>query len=60
MLDTDLTRLPQGEELTMSGNITAMVGMAGGLSGVMSIRCNPGTAEKIAGRMLGAGWSGRS
>jgi chemotaxis protein CheX len=54
MLQTELANLPNVEELTISGNVTAMVGLAGALCGVLSIRCDSRTAEKIAGRMLGS------
>jgi len=54
MLQTELGNLPNVEELTISGDVTAMVGLAGALCGVMSIRCDSRTAEKIAGRMLGS------
>jgi chemotaxis protein CheX len=54
MLQTELAELPNVEELTVSGDVTAMVGLAGALCGVMSIRCDSRTAEKIAGRMLGS------
>jgi chemotaxis protein CheX len=54
MLQTELTSLPNVEELTVSGDVTAMVGLAGALCGIMSIRCTSHTAEKIAGRMLGS------
>ncbi len=35
------------------GDITAMVGLAGGLSGVLSIRCSLETANVLASKMLG-------
>jgi CheY-specific phosphatase CheX len=54
MLQAELGPLPNVEELTVSGDVTAMVGLAGALCGVMSIRCDERTAEKIAGRMLGS------
>jgi len=54
MLQSELTDLPNVEGLTPSGNVTAMVGMAGALCGVMSIQCDSRTAERIAGRMLGS------
>jgi chemotaxis protein CheX len=53
MLQAELGALPNVDELTVSGDVTAMVGLAGALCGVMSIRCDERTAEKIAGRMLG-------
>jgi CheY-specific phosphatase CheX len=54
MLQAELGALPNVEELTVSGDVTAMVGLAGALCGVMSIRCDERTAQKIAGRMLGS------
>jgi chemotaxis protein CheX len=54
MLQADLENLRNADELTVSGDVTAMVGLAGALCGVMSIRCESRTAEKIAGRMLGS------
>lgn len=54
MLQTELADLPNAQELTVSGDVTAMVGLAGALCGVMTIRCNSHTAEKMAGRMLGS------
>jgi CheY-specific phosphatase CheX len=54
MLQAELGNLANVEELTVSGDVTAMVGLAGALCGVMSIRCDSKTAEKIAGRMLGS------
>ena len=54
MLQAELGALPNVNELTVSGDVTAMVGLAGALCGVMSIRCDERTAEKIAGRMLGS------
>jgi chemotaxis protein CheX len=35
------------------GNITAMVGLAGGLCGVLSVRCSLETANLLASKMLG-------
>jgi chemotaxis protein CheX len=54
MLQTELANLPNVAELVPGGDVTAMVGMAGALCGVMSIRCDEKTAEKITGRMLGS------
>jgi chemotaxis protein CheX len=54
MLQTELASLPNVEELTPAGDVTAMVGLAGALCGVMTIRCDSKTAEKMAGRMLGS------
>lgn len=54
MLQTELKDLPNAQELTVAGDVTAMVGLAGALCGVMSIRCDSRSAEKMAGRMLGS------
>lgn len=54
MLQSELSELPNAAELTPAGDVTAMVGLAGALCGVMTIRCGARTAEKIAGRMLGS------
>src|SRR5271166_2958135 len=54
MLQSELKNLPNAEELTVSGDVTAMVGLAGALCSVVTIRCESHTAERIAGRMLGS------
>jgi chemotaxis protein CheX len=54
MLQTELASLPNADELTPAGDVTAMVGLAGALCGVVTIRCDSRTAEKITGRMLGS------
>lgn len=54
MVQTDLTAIPGEATGEPAGDTTAMVGMAGALCGVMSIRCTSRTAESIAGRMLGS------
>jgi chemotaxis protein CheX len=54
MLQTELASLPNAEGLTPTGDVTAMVGLAGALCGVMTIRCDSKTAEKMTGRMLGS------
>jgi chemotaxis protein CheX len=54
MLQTELGNLLNAEEQTPAGDVTAMVGLAGALCGVMTIRCGSKTAEKMAGRMLGS------
>jgi chemotaxis protein CheX len=36
-----------------AGELTAMVGLAGGLCGLTTIQCTSGTAAKLASRMLG-------
>jgi chemotaxis protein CheX len=53
MLQYELKGLPATTEMIANGDVTAMVGLAGALCGVMSIRCDSQTAENIAGRMLG-------
>jgi chemotaxis protein CheX len=54
MVHTDLTTMPGGGEGDPAGDTTAMVGLAGALCGVLSIRCTSHTAESIAGKMLGS------
>ena len=53
MLQAELKDIPNAEELSVSGDVTAMVGLAGALCGVLTIRCDSRSAGKIAGRMLG-------
>ena len=51
MLGSTVTR---GQESALpEGDITAMVGLAGGLCGVLSIRCSLETANLLASKMLG-------
>jgi chemotaxis protein CheX len=54
MLQTELKDLPNVQELTPAGDVTAMVGLAGSLCGVLTIRCDSRSAEKMTGRMLGS------
>jgi chemotaxis protein CheX len=54
MLQSELKNLPHAEDQPVSGDVTAMIGLAGALCGVMTIRCDSRTAEKMAGRMLGS------
>jgi chemotaxis protein CheX len=54
MVHTDLTTMPDTEAGEPAGDTTAMVGLAGALCGVLSIRCNSHTAESVAGKMLGS------
>ena len=54
MVQTDLTAMPGTEAGTPTGDTTAMVGLAGALCGVLSIRCTSQTAGSITGRMLGS------
>lgn len=54
MLQSDLNTMPSSFEDVAAGDTTAMVGLAGSLCGVLSIRCDSRTAESIAGRMLGS------
>ena len=51
MLGAELTLLPEAGE--PKGEQTAMVGMAGTLCGMTTIRCTTGTAGKFASLMLG-------
>jgi chemotaxis protein CheX len=54
MLGCTLTTVP--EALSEDGlDITAMVGLAGQLCGVISVRCSSKSAALMAGRMLGTG-----
>lgn len=58
----EVFELMLGEQLTVSGEnakhqqpaITAMVGLAGQVCGVMSIRCSMQAASRMAAKMLGA------
>ena len=54
MLQTDLTSMPGSGDGAPVGDTTAMVGMAGALCGVLTIRCTSHTAESITARMLGS------
>ncbi|MBZ5659231.1 MAG: chemotaxis protein CheX [Acidobacteriia bacterium] len=54
MLQAELTTIAKTAEEVSAGDTTAMVGLAGSLCGVMSIRCSSQTAESVAGRMLGS------
>lgn len=51
MLGCTVTRAQH--TLPPEGDITAMVGLAGGLCGVLSVRCNLETASLLASKMLG-------
>ena len=51
MLGTTVTRTQAAPP--PDGDITAMVGLAGGLSGVLSVRCSLETANLLASKMLG-------
>lgn len=51
---------PAIEDDAASFDITAMVGLAGQLRGVLTLRCNRHTAAKMAGRMLGSSPSAES
>ena len=51
MLGCTVTRAQ--ESSSPEGDITAMVGLAGGLCGVLSIRCRLETANLLASKMLG-------
>jgi chemotaxis protein CheX len=52
MVHIDLEVLEKPEE-EPSGDMTAMVGLAGALCGVLSVRCSSESAGKIAASMLG-------
>jgi chemotaxis protein CheX len=45
---------PQVDDVSSAFDITAMVGLAGQLCGLMSIRCDRATAANMASRMLGS------
>jgi len=51
MLGTRLSLMERRDE--NNGDVTALVGLAGSLCGVLSIRCSNPAARAIAGRMLG-------
>jgi outer membrane protein OmpA-like peptidoglycan-associated protein len=44
---------PTQTEHKPSGEITAMIGLAGALCGILTVRCSTKTAEEIAKKMLG-------
>ena len=52
MAGARLEPLPTSEEKA-AGDRTALVGMAGALCGMTTIRCSSAVAAKLAGRMLG-------
>jgi len=52
MLATEL-RDPAQPEIELNGDVTAMIGMAGPFSGVLSVRCSSAASKEIAVRMLG-------
>jgi chemotaxis protein CheX len=52
MLGCTVTRARHA--LPPEGDITAMVGLAGGLCGVLSVRCSLETANLLASKMLGS------
>jgi chemotaxis protein CheX len=54
MLQSELTTIPKTIDEVAAGDTTAMVGLAGSLCGVLSIRLKEQTAESVAGRMLGS------
>lgn len=54
MLQSELTTIAKTVDAVSAGDTTAMVGLAGVLCGVLSIRCSSQTAESVAGRMLGS------
>jgi chemotaxis protein CheX len=46
---------PLDTELPVLSHVTGMVGIAGAISAVFSLRCSEGSAVRIASRMLGVG-----
>ena len=46
-------RIPESEPSSQNADVTGMVGLAGAMCGVMSVRCSNKTANKIASQMLG-------
>ena len=46
-------RSPEDESKSAALNVTAMVGLAGKLCGVMSVQCDGNSAELMASKMLG-------
>ena len=54
MVQADITTMLKSEDGTPTGDTTAMVGLAGALCGVLSIRCTSQTAGSIARIMLGS------
>ncbi len=53
MLGTPVTCDPEPQRLE-GASLTAMIGLAGDLCGVLSIRCSTETACKLVGKMLGS------
>jgi chemotaxis protein CheX len=53
MLGTELKRSPESKD-NQNVSLTAMVGLAGDLCGLLSIRCNSAAAALMASKMLGA------
>jgi chemotaxis protein CheX len=54
MASTHLDPVTPAEGVVPHGDITSMVGMAGALCGMTTIRCSRAAAEKFASKMLGA------
>ena len=52
MLESELERLPDAEPPRVA-DLTAMIGLAGELRGVISIRCSVDAAARMASKMLG-------
>jgi len=52
MVGSQLKRAPNAEDIVVS-EFTAMVGLAGSLCGVLSLRCSAESAGLIASKMLG-------
>lgn len=53
MLGTKLESLDESQANEAQGEFTALVGLAGSLCGVLSIRCPNDSARSMAGKMLG-------
>jgi chemotaxis protein CheX len=53
MLATRLESMAESSAKTSGGEFTALVGLAGSLCGVLSIRCNSQAARIMASKMLG-------
>lgn len=52
MVGVEVT-IREGEPAPVAGDVTGMVGLAGQLCGVLTVRCTTNTATKIASQMLG-------
>jgi chemotaxis protein CheX len=52
MLGTEIT-LPDESDLVVVADVTAIIGLAGQLCGVLTVRCSASTGSRIASCMLG-------